>query len=58
MLIVGSHAFMVRWRIMVCEVVTHVGVTMCPTYNELVLFHPVFNPIEYHVHGFGAFLLD
>jgi hypothetical protein len=49
---------MMRWRMMLSKIVTHSGVTRRPTYIELVLFNPVFDPVEYHVHGFGALLLD
>jgi hypothetical protein len=58
MYIVGSHAFMMRWRMMLSKIVTHIGVTMRATYIELVLFNPVYDSVEYHVHGFGALLLD
>jgi hypothetical protein len=53
---------MMRCIIMLSEIVTHIGVTRCPTYIELLLFNPFFDPAEYHVHGFasgfGALLLD
>jgi hypothetical protein len=40
------------------EIITHVGVTRHPTHIALVLFNSVFDPVEYHVHGFEALLLD
>jgi hypothetical protein len=40
-----------RWRMMISEIVTHIGVTGLPTYIELVLFNPVFDPLESLVHG-------
>jgi hypothetical protein len=43
---------------MLSEIVTHIGVTRRPTYIELVVFNPVFDPVEYHVHGSGALLLE
>jgi hypothetical protein len=43
---------------MLSEIVTHIGVTRSPTHIYLVLFNPVFDPLEYHVHGFEALLLD
>jgi hypothetical protein len=43
---------------MTSEIITHIGVTRRPTYIELVLFNSVFDPVEYHVHCFGALLLD
>jgi hypothetical protein len=35
------------WRMMLCEIVPHIGVTWCPPNIELVLFYPVFDPVEY-----------
>jgi hypothetical protein len=43
---------------MIGEMVTPIGVTGRPTYIELVLFNPVLDPVELHVHDFGAFLVD
>jgi hypothetical protein len=45
---------MVRWRMILGEIVTHIGVTRRPTYIELVLVNPVLDPVKYHIHGFGA----
>jgi hypothetical protein len=58
MQIVWSHALVMRWRMMLSEIITHIGVTRLPSYIELVLFNSVFYPVEYHVHCFGALLLD
>jgi hypothetical protein len=49
---------MIRWRMMLNKIAIHIGVARRPTYIELVLFNPVFDPVESHVHGFGALLLD
>jgi hypothetical protein len=43
---------------MLSKIVTHIGVTRRSAYIKLVLFNPVFDPVEYHVRGFGALLLD
>jgi hypothetical protein len=45
---------MMHWIIMLTKVASHIGVTRLPTYIALVLFNPVFGPVESHVHGFGA----
>jgi hypothetical protein len=42
---------------MLCEIVPHIGVTWRPPNIELVLFYPVFDPVESHIHCFGAFLV-
>jgi hypothetical protein len=47
-----------RWRMMICEIFPHMGVTWRPTNIEVVLFYPVFDPVESHIHFFGAFLFD
>jgi hypothetical protein len=43
---------------MLSEIISQIGVTYHPTNIELVLFHSVFDPLESHVHCFGAFLLE
>jgi hypothetical protein len=40
------------------EIVSHIGVTRHPIHIEWVFFNPVFDLVEFHVHGFGALLLD
>jgi hypothetical protein len=45
MQIVWSHAFVVRWRIMLSEIISYIVVTWRPTYIELVLFYSVFDPV-------------
>jgi hypothetical protein len=47
-----------HWRMMISEIVTHIGVIRRPTYIKLVLFNPVFDPVKYHFHGFGELLLE
>jgi hypothetical protein len=50
--------FVMRWRMMLSEIISHIGVTRRPAYIELVLFRSVFEPVEYHVHCIGALFLD
>jgi hypothetical protein len=40
----------------VFELVTHAGISWIPTHIAFVLLYPVSDPIEMHIHGFGAFL--
>jgi hypothetical protein len=47
-----------RWRMMICERISHIGVTWCPTNIELVMFHSVFDPVESHIHCLWELLLD
>jgi hypothetical protein len=56
--ILWSHVLVISWRMVLSEIITHIGVTRCPTYIELVLFNSVFYPAESRVHCFGALLLD
>jgi hypothetical protein len=58
MLIVWYHAFVMCWIMILSEIISHIGVTRRPTNIELVLFHSVCDPVEYHVHCRGALLLD
>jgi hypothetical protein len=43
---------------MLCEIISHIGVTWRPTNIELALFHSVFDPVESNIHCFGSLLLD
>jgi hypothetical protein len=43
---------------MLSEMISHIGVTWCPTNVELVLLHSVFDPVESHIHCLGALLLE
>jgi hypothetical protein len=43
----------VGWWVVFGEVITMVGFAASPSDTELVLFDPVLNPIELHIHGFG-----
>jgi hypothetical protein len=58
MYIVLYHELVMCSRMMLSEIVTHIGVTSRPTYIELVLFNPVFNPVKYHFHCLEALFLD
>jgi hypothetical protein len=58
MQIVCSHALVMRWRMMLSEIITHIGVIRRPTYIELGLFNSVFDPVESHVHCFRALFLE
>jgi hypothetical protein len=53
-----AHAAMVRGRMMLGEVIGQVIATAAPVYQELALLDTVFDPIEAHIHGLGAFVLD
>ena len=52
----GSDAFVMGWRMMLCEVVGQVCGTWCPVDVELFLVHTVLDPEEAHVDGAGALL--
>jgi hypothetical protein len=58
MQIVWYYAFVMRWTMMLSEIVSHIGVTRCAAYIEIVLFNSVFDPVESHARCFGALLLD
>jgi hypothetical protein len=45
-------------RMMLGEVVGLIGFTWLPVDDELALVNSVADPIETHVHGFGAALFD
>jgi hypothetical protein len=42
---------------MLCEIISHIGVTWRPTNVELVLLHSVLDPVDSHIHFLRAFLL-
>jgi hypothetical protein len=42
---------------MLCEIISHIGVTWRPTNVELVLLHSVLDRVESHIHFLIAFLL-
>jgi hypothetical protein len=52
------HLLAVGWRVMLCEVICEVAVSQFPEDTELALVDSLFDPIERHVHGFGAFWFD
>ena len=54
----GTHALVVSWCMVLAEVVAQVGVSWLPVNSELSLFNTVLEPVESHVDGFGAALLD
>ena len=54
----GTHKTMMRWRMMLGEVVGHVVDTASPMNDKLALFDSILDPIKAHIHGFGATLLD
>ena len=54
----GSHCFVVRWGVMFGEVVGTITVPWLPVDSELALVFAVFEPVEAHIHVFGASGLD
>jgi hypothetical protein len=53
-----SDKLMVLVGMMLCVVVAKVGAAGSPIYEEMFLGDAVVNPIEPHIHRFGATLLD
>jgi hypothetical protein len=51
-----AHYFMMRRRMMFCEIICQILISRAPVHVKLALFHSVFYPIKAHVHGFCAFL--
>jgi hypothetical protein len=49
---------LMRCWMMLCEVVCKVLIAGLPVDDESVLFDPVANPVEAHVHGTGFALLE
>jgi hypothetical protein len=58
MLIIWYHAFVVRWRMMISEIISQISVIWRPSNVKLFLLYSVFDPVEPHVHCFRVFLLD
>jgi len=52
------HALMVRFQVVLGEIVSFVRGTQSPEDVILALTNMVANPIEMHVNGFGPFLFD
>jgi hypothetical protein len=51
-----ANSFMMRWRMMFCEIIVQILKTRAPVYIKLSLFHSVFYPIKAPIHCFCAFL--
>jgi hypothetical protein len=51
-----AHSFMMRRRMMFCEIIRQILVARSPVHVKLALFHSVFYPIKTYIHGFCAFL--
>jgi hypothetical protein len=49
---------MICRRMVFCEIICQISKTWAPVNFELALFHPIFDPIKAHVHGFCAFLFE
>jgi hypothetical protein len=48
----------VGWRVMFGEIVSQIISSLAPVDSKLVLCNSVPDPVETHVNGFGATLLD
>jgi hypothetical protein len=51
-----SHSFMMRRRMVFCEIIRQILKARAPVHVKLALFHSVFYPIKMHIHGFCPFL--
>jgi hypothetical protein len=49
---------MVRWCVVLCEIVGQVGTSWPPIDIKLLLLYHVLYPIESHLHCFGFLLFD
>ena len=54
----GSHPAMMSWGVVLGVIVSKVGGTRFPVDMVLALLDSVLEPVESHVNGFGATLLD
>ena len=54
----GTHLLVMRGRVTLGEIVGIVVLAAFPVDPELALSYSVADPIEPHVHGFGAFGFD
>jgi hypothetical protein len=48
-----AYLFMMRRRMVFCEIIRQILKTWAPVNFKLALFHPIFDPINAHVHSFG-----
>jgi len=55
--VAGTDGLVMRWGMMLGEVVRKIGDPALPVNLELALRHPVTDPVETHVDGLGAALL-
>jgi hypothetical protein len=46
------HEFVVRWRMVLSEIVSQIGVTLRPSNVNFFMLYSVFDPVEPHVHCF------
>jgi hypothetical protein len=53
-----AYSFEMRGQMVFCEIIRQILKTWSPVNFKLALFHPIFDPIKAHVHGFCAFLFD
>jgi hypothetical protein len=49
------HSFVMRRRMVFCEIIRQILKARAPIYIKLALFHPIFDQIKLHIHGFCAF---
>ena len=53
-----SHFYVVRQRVMLCDIVGQVIFSGRPEHNELSLSGAIFDPMESHVDCLGVLVLD
>jgi hypothetical protein len=46
-----AYSFVMRRRMVFCEIVRQILKTWSPVNFKLALFHPIFDPIKAHIHG-------
>jgi hypothetical protein len=52
-----SHTLMVRWRVMFCEVISVIVLSLLPMDSKLLLVDAVLDPVGTHIHGLNLVLL-
>jgi hypothetical protein len=51
-----AYSFVMRRRMLFCEIIRQILIAWAPVHVKLSLFHSVFYPIKMHIHGFCAIL--
>ena len=54
----GAHIDVMGWGVVLHVTVSQIGCPWVPVDVEVSLLDSVFEPVESHVNGFGAFLFD